>query len=91
MWSSASDGTLISSNVPKYIFLAWWDTDLQRETVDVPGSVGMTSTNITVDPAMPALFYRLIGVGRSEFVQQRTTQGTGSIAERNTDCLTTPL
>jgi rhamnogalacturonan endolyase len=47
MWSSASGGTyntagtLISSNVPKYNFLAWWDPDLQRETVDVADGNGV--------------------------------------------------
>lgn len=47
MWSSASGGTyntageLISSAVPKYNFLAWWDPDVQRETVDVADGNGV--------------------------------------------------
>jgi rhamnogalacturonan endolyase len=47
MWSSASGGTfntagtLISSNTPNYNHLAWWDPDLQRETVDVADGNGV--------------------------------------------------
>jgi rhamnogalacturonan endolyase len=47
MWSSASggtyntDGVQISASVPKYNFLAWWDRDLQRETVDVADGNGV--------------------------------------------------
>jgi rhamnogalacturonan endolyase len=47
MWSSASHGTynsagqLISGAVPKCNFLAWWDPDVQRETVDVADGNGV--------------------------------------------------
>ena len=34
-------------------------TGLGNNWVDVPGSTSITSTNITVDPAKPTVFYRL--------------------------------
>ncbi len=35
---------------------------LTNNWVDVPGSTGLTSTTITVDPKQPTVFYRLSSV-----------------------------
>jgi hypothetical protein len=66
-------GTLISSLNGNVLSLSWPDhagwtlqtqtnalsTGLSNNWLDVPGSTSVTSTNMTVDPAQPAVFYRL--------------------------------
>lgn len=64
---------LLASYAGNMLTLSWpdnagWTLQMQTNSlssglgtnwVDVPGSTGITSTNITVDPAKPAVFYRL--------------------------------
>ncbi|MCX6896593.1 MAG: hypothetical protein NTZ16_14085 [Verrucomicrobia bacterium] len=62
---SSFDGTTLSLSWPTN---SGWTLQMQTNNmvtglstnwVDVPGSAGITSTNITVNPALPTVFYRL--------------------------------
>jgi autotransporter-associated beta strand protein len=66
-------GKILSSVSGNVLSLSWptnsgWTLQIQTNSlstglstnwVDVPGSTAITSTNITLDPARPAIFYRL--------------------------------